>query len=76
MWNKLVGLFAVLILVAACETTPDQSSNVDGTGGTTASSTEGTMTPAVVPEVIPEPMGPTLSTTAAAPGRLRLEWPW
>ena len=62
MWNKLVGLFAVLILVAACETTPDQSSDTSGSGDTTASSTDGTMTPAVVPEVIPQPMGPTPGT--------------
>lgn len=64
MWNKFVGLFAALLLVAACETTPDQSSDTSGSGDTTASSTGGgEMTQEVVPEPMPaEPMGPTPGT--------------
>jgi len=64
MWNKFVGLFAVLLLVAACETTPDQSGDTSGTGDSTASSTgDGEMTTEVVPEPMPaEPMGPVPGT--------------
>ncbi len=59
MWNKFVGLFAALLLVAACETTPDQSSDTSGSGDATASSTGGgTTTEVMTTETPPEPMGP------------------
>ncbi len=63
MWNKFVGLFAVLLLVAACETTPEQTSDAGGDGSTTTSSTDGTITTGVVEAPMPaEPMGPVPGT--------------
>ncbi len=63
MWNKFVGLFAVLLLVAACETTPEQTSDASGDGSTTTSSTDGTITTGVVEAPAPDvPMGPVPGT--------------
>ena len=64
MWNKFVGLFAVLLLVAACETTPEQGGDVIGGGDATQPATGGgEMTQEVVPEpMTPEPMEPTPGT--------------
>jgi peptidoglycan-associated lipoprotein len=64
MWNKFVGLFAVLLLVAACETTPDESSDTSGGGSTTTGSTDGTMTAEVVESdtMTSEPAGPVPGT--------------
>ncbi|MSP82811.1 MAG: peptidoglycan-associated lipoprotein Pal [Alphaproteobacteria bacterium] len=36
MWGKLFSLTAVLLLVAACETTPEETGDAGGDGGTTA----------------------------------------
>ena len=60
MWNKFVSLFAVLFLVAACETTPEQTGDTSGSGDSIVSSTgSGVTTAEVVPEPAPaEPMGP------------------
>ncbi len=65
MWNKFVSLFAVLLLVAACETTPEGSSDTSGSGDATGSSTGGEMTTTeVAPEPMPaEPMGPMPGTS-------------
>ena len=64
MWNKFVSLFAVLILVAACETTPDQGGDVIGGGEVTPPSAGGDeMAQEVAPEPMPaEPMGPVPGT--------------
>ena len=64
MWNKFVGLFAVLLLVAACETTPEGSSDTSGSGDATGGSTGGEMTTeTVAPEPAPAvPMGPAPGT--------------
>jgi len=39
MRTKLVSLFAVLLLIAACETTPDESASTSGAGASTSTST-------------------------------------
>ena len=39
MRTKLVSLFAVLLLTAACETTPDESASTSGAGASTSTST-------------------------------------
>ncbi|MFP6728989.1 MAG: peptidoglycan-associated lipoprotein Pal [Alphaproteobacteria bacterium] len=53
MRTKLVSLFAALFLVAACETTPDESASTSGAGTTTSSSSgssSGVTGTAVTPE--------------------------
>ncbi len=68
MRTKLVSLFAALLLVAACETTPDESASTSGTGattstgsGTSAGDVSGT---AVTPEVMAS-AEPTMASTPA-----------
>ena len=39
MRTKLVSLFAVLLLIAACETTPDESASTSGAGASASTST-------------------------------------
>ena len=53
MRTKLVSLFAALLLVAACETTPDESASTSGEGATSTasgSSSSGVSSAAVTPE--------------------------
>lgn len=54
MPTKLISLFAALLLVAACETTPDESASTSGAGATTSTgsgtSSGGVSSSAVTPE--------------------------
>lgn len=55
MRTKLISLFAALLLVAACETTPDESASASGAGATTSTgsgTSAGVSGTAVTPEVV------------------------
>jgi peptidoglycan-associated lipoprotein len=59
MRTKLVSLFAALFLVAACETTPEESASTSGAGTTTSSSSgssSGVTGTAVTPEATTDSM--------------------
>ncbi len=65
MRTKLFSLFAALLLVAACETTPDESASTSGAGATTSTSGEispGVSGTAVTPEVVAS-AEPTMAST-------------
>ncbi len=68
MRTKIVSLFAVLFLITACETTPDDSGSTAGTGTTTDSS--GTSSSSVTSEATSEAttMSPDEATAAPTPG--------
>ncbi len=62
---KLVSLFAALLLVAACETVPEETASTAGEGAATGTGvgTGVTSAPAVTtPEPSPAPMGPAPGT--------------
>lgn len=68
---KFVSLFAVLFLVAACQTTPQEAASTAGEGGTSASGEGTTVTTAPVTSEAPSTSTTAPSTTtlaAPAPG--------
>ena len=67
MRTKLISLFAALVLVSACETTPDESASTSG-AGTTSSTGSGTTSGSVSgSEVTPEAAASDDSTMASKP---------
>lgn len=71
MRTKLVSLFAALLLVAACETTPDESASTSGAGATTSTGggtvSGGVSGTAVTPETTPEVMASAEPMMASTP---------
>lgn len=67
MRTKLISLFAALVLVAACETTPDESASTSGAGETTSSGS-GTSTGVTGTAVTPEAMATDDTMMAPEPG--------
>ncbi len=65
MRSKFVSLFAALFLVAACETTPEESATTAGEGAATEPTGGGEVTTAAV---TPAPMQPAAMTAGPAPG--------
>ena len=71
MRTKLVSLFAALLLIAACETTPDESASTSGAGASTSaitgSSSESVSSSAVDAEATEESMTTASMVEVAAP---------
>ncbi len=64
---KFVSLFAVLFLVAACQTTPQEAASTAGEGGTSAPGQGTTVTTAPVTSEAPSTPSTTAPATTAAP---------
>ncbi len=67
MRTKLISLFAALVLVAACETTPDESASTSGAGATTSSGS-GTSSEITTAAVTPETTATDTAMMAPEPG--------
>ena len=66
MRTKLVSLFAALFLVAACETTPDESASTSGAGASTSTTSESSSGSVSGSAVTPEATATEDSMTTAA----------
>ena len=55
---RILGLFAAVALIAACETAPEDSAAGSGTGGTQATTAKQPETTATVAKVPPKTLGP------------------
>ncbi len=71
MPTKLISLFAALLLVAACETTPDESASTSGAGAITSTgsgaSSAGVSGTEVAPETTEAAIAPVESSMASTP---------
>lgn len=66
MRTKFASLFAALLLVAACETTPDESASTSGAGETSSTTSPGSVT--TTPEDEPSVYTTTEEIVTAMPG--------